>query len=119
MKARGSLGWWSCLLLLTAASGPATGQPQPLADPTRPAATAAGQTAVAAGPSVQSIIIGPGRRRAAIIDGERVELGGRYGEATVVRITDAGVVLRGSEGETFLPASAGVEKTPVKRKDRK
>jgi hypothetical protein len=32
-----------------------------------------------AGPVVQSIIIGPGRKRAAIIGGERVEVGDSYG----------------------------------------
>lgn len=108
-----------CRILLAAALLPAAGQAQLLADPTRPPNAVEAQSATAAGPNVQSIIIGPGRRRAAIIGGERVEVGGSYGGATVTRITDAGVFLKGSEGETFLPASAGVEKTPVKRKDRK
>lgn len=97
---------------------PALGAAQMLADPTRPPDAAATEMAVA-GPVVQSIIIGPGRKRAAIIGGERVEVGGSYGGATVVRITDAGVFLKGSEGEEFLPATVGVEKTPSKRKDKK
>jgi hypothetical protein len=106
------------ILLLTALL-PAAVQAQLLTDPTRPPDAADAQGAAAAGPVVQSIIIGPGSKRTAIIGGERVEVGGNYGGARVVRITDAGVFLKGSEGETFLPASAGVEKTPSKRKDRK
>jgi hypothetical protein len=103
----------SVLALLPALAGA-----QMLADPTRPPDAASTEAAVA-GPIVQSIIIGPGRKRAAIIGGERVEVGGSYGGATVVRITDAGVYLKGSEGEEFLPATVGVEKTPSKRKDKK
>ncbi|GIK26133.1 MAG: hypothetical protein BroJett006_23790 [Betaproteobacteria bacterium] len=107
-------------MLLAAALLPAAAGAQLLSDPTRPPDAAEAQGAVAsAGPVVQSIVIGPGRKRAAIIGGERVEVGGSYGGAAVVRITDAGVFLKGSEGETFLPASVGVEKTPSKRKDRK
>lgn len=108
-------------ILLAVALLPAPGSAQLLADPMRPPDAAEAQGAVAsAGPVVQSIIIGPGRKRAAIIGGERVEVGGSYAGATVVRITDAGVFLKGSEGEgEFLPATIGVEKTPSKRKDRK
>lgn len=105
-------------MLLAAALLPAAGRAQVLTDPTRPPDAVEAQGAVA-GPVVQSIIIGPGRKRAAVVGGERVEVGDSYGGATVARITDAGVFLKGSEGETFLPASAGVEKTPSIRKDRK
>jgi MSHA biogenesis protein MshK len=68
-------------------------------DPTRPPAAfteAAGGT-LRAPPVLQSVIIGKGAR-AAIIDGERVEVGGRFREARVVRITEEEVVL--SEGAT-------------------
>lgn len=109
-----------CCILLLAALLPTGAGAQPLADPTRPPDAAVAEGVVAsAGPIVQSIIIGPGRKRAAIIGGERVEVGGNYGGATVVRITDSGVYLKGSEGEEFLPATVGVEKTPAKRKDKK
>jgi hypothetical protein len=107
-------------LALAAALVPAAAGAQVLSDPTRPPDTAfpAG-AAAAAGPVVQSIIIGPGRKRAAIIGGERVEVGDSYGGGKVVRITDAGVFVKGSEGEEFLPATVGVEKSPSKRKDKK
>lgn len=120
MNERNRYGRFFSLAALVAVLLPARTGAQVLADPTRPpdAAQTAGAASVA-GPVVQSIIIGPGRKRAAIIGGERVEIGDSYAGATVARITDAGVLLKGSEGEEFLPASVGVEKSPSKRKDKK
>src|SRR5688500_84097 len=76
-----------------------------MTDPTRPPRSAAAAQAgfdsagePPSAPILQSVMITP-TRRSAIIGGERVELGGRYGEAQVVRITESEVVLR-SAGRT-------------------
>ena len=94
-------------------------------DPTRPpasfadsAATSAfpsarsGPAAVRAPPVLQSVIIGRGGR-AAIIDGERVEIGGRYRDAQVVRIAEDEVVLRKDNMTQVLRMFPDVEKKTV------
>ena len=87
-------------------------------DPTRPPAAFAEAPAavVRASPVLQSVIIGKATR-AAIIDGERVEIGGRFREARVVRITEEEVVL--SEGSTtqVLKMYPDVEKKSVRARE--
>lgn len=82
-----------------------------LADPTRPpAALSTGEaTEGPRRPSLQSIIITP-QGRAAVIDGQRVELRGRYGDAQVVQITESEVVLRSAGGVQTLKMYPDVEK---------
>lgn len=74
-----------------------------LPDPTRPpvsiAAPAAAAGAAPAG--LQSIIISP-IRRAAIIDGETVELGGKHGDARLIEVNEGSVVLKGAQGRQVL-----------------
>jgi len=69
---------------------------QSLVDPTRPpllvmSESAAEQTL--AGPVLQSVLIAP-QRRVAIISGQAVELNGKYGELTLIRMSETEVVLR-------------------------
>ena len=88
--------------------------PELLPDPTRPPASIASETTDAPRrPVLQSIII-KGNSRAAIIDGERVELHGKFREARVARITESEVVLRSASGVETLKMYPDVEKT-VKR----
>jgi MSHA biogenesis protein MshK len=89
---------------------------QIMTDPTRPprsaAATQVGGEAAAEAPTapvLQSVMITP-TRRYAIIGGERVELGGRYGDAQVVKITESEVVLRSSGRTEVLKMYPDVEK---------
>lgn len=91
------LTWLLPLLLALPASA------QKLADPTRPPAMmaapeseVAAESAVAAGPRLQSILIGraPGGRRLAVIDGATVRTGAKVGDAVLERINDNTVVLR-------------------------
>lgn len=77
-----------------------------LSDPTRPPAAVAGP--VAGGtpeesqPSgLQSIIISK-TRRAAIIDGETVELGGKHGDARLIEVNEGSVVLKSANGRQVL-----------------
>ena len=87
-------------------------------DPTRPPAaftegTAAG---VRVEPVLQSVIIGKGTR-AAIIDGERVELGGRFRDSRVVKITEDEVVLSADGTMQVLKLYPDVEKKTAKARD--
>lgn len=91
-------------------------------DPTRPpveiGALPSGRPAIPVGQSVaqesnglQTIIISPGRR-AAIIYGHEVELGGKLGNATLVDVNESGVVLesgRSGRNRRVLPLFPGVQ----------
>ena len=89
---------------------------QGMNDPTRPPAgiyLTEGATGATSGPRLQSVMITPGER-SAIIDGERVRLGGKYGDARVIRITESEVVLRSSGGTETLKMYPEVEMKAVK-----
>jgi MSHA biogenesis protein MshK len=88
-----------------------------LNDPTRPPAApaeAAGQ--VAAGPVLQSVLLPRGGRPLAVISGVQVPLGGRYGDATVTRITESAVELAGPEGRQVLRLTPDAAKQPATRR---
>ena len=88
-------------------------------DPTQPPAAVlseapAGESPRAAPPPLlQSVIIAKGNR-AAIIDGERVELGGRFRDAVVVKIAEDEVVLRQDGATQVLKLYPDIEKKTVK-----
>ncbi|TAN76313.1 MAG: hypothetical protein EPN14_08060 [Gallionella sp.] len=88
-----------------------------LPDPTRlPAIIGAPAAAAQAEmPGLQSIIISKARR-AAIIDGETVELGGRHGDAKLVGVNEGSVVLQGAQGRQVLALFPGVKITQKKNK---
>ncbi len=87
-----------------------------LPDPTRPATeigvaagVAADERAVATeSSSLQSVIIYPDRR-AAIINGQTVELGEKYGDARLIEVSERGVVLQGKQGRRVLALFPGVQ----------
>jgi MSHA biogenesis protein MshK len=71
-------------------------QTRALVDPTRPpnvVPESAVEAAAVEGPRLQSVLISP-TRRAAVISGATVALGGSYGNATVEEISESAVVLR-------------------------
>ena len=84
---------------------------QALPDPTRPsvgydASLAYGEQD---GPVLQSIMLSP-QRKSAIISGVKVDLGGKYADAKLIRVSEGEVVLwRGGESQT-LKLFPGVEK---------
>lgn len=82
-----------------------------LSDPTRPPAKLAqpGESATTRRSVLQSVLITP-RERAAIIDGQRVELHGRVGDAEVVQIKESEVVLRSPRGIETLKLYPDVDK---------
>ncbi|HYR06005.1 MAG TPA: hypothetical protein VEP71_04910 [Gallionella sp.] len=79
-----------------------------LSDPTRPppgftlpAVSPASGTAANQSAGLQSIIISK-NRRAAIIDGETVELGDKYGGAKLIEVNEGSVVLRSAQGRQVM-----------------
>lgn len=105
----------ACGLALFAAMTVASAQP--LVDPTKPpagidkpaAAEAQGEEKPAAG--LQTIIRRKGEKPAAVINGEYVTLGGRVGEARVVRIGEDSVTLRSATGTEVMKLAPGIEKS--------
>lgn len=100
---------------------------QALTDPTQPPASLAAPGALPAaaggvdlsGPVLQSILMSreEGGRRIAVINGELLRQGARYGDAVVERVGEAEVVLRrGKKRETLrlFPATPGGGK-PVEK----
>ena len=82
-----------------------------LSDPTRPSAgleSAGTETAAPVERGLQSIIIAPGRR-AAIINGQTVELGGIYGDARLIQVNERSIVLRGKRGKQVMQLFPGVK----------
>lgn len=95
----------------------ATGVPAQVADPTRPpdvlqvpADGAAFAMPVETG--VQTIILRPGGKAAAVINGQQVVVGGKLGDKRVVRITEREVVLKGAGGTETIKVTPAVEKAP-------
>ena len=88
-----------------------------LQDPTRPPTattlpTGDSAAPVVSGPQLQSIRLG-GARSSAIISGQRVSLGERYGGAQLVKISENQVVLQGSSGMQTLTLFPAIGKSAV------
>lgn len=100
------------LLAICAAGGIA--QAQNLADPTRPPATTEAtperSAASVAGPVLQSVLISPSRKMA-IINGQSVNLGEKFGEARLVKISESEVVLRNGQEVQILKLFPNVQKS--------
>lgn len=107
------------LLAAALLAGAAHGQ-EMLLDPTRPPAAmievqgpaAAAAAAATTGPVLQSVLLSR-ERKSAIIGGERVEVGGLYGAARLVSLSDTEAVLEGPEGRTVLRLLPEAERTPA------
>ena len=81
-----------------------------LPDPTAlPVAPAAARGAVSPGISLTAIKIS-GKQKIAIINGQEITVGGRYQDASVVRISESEVVLRRGKELTVLKLYPQVEK---------
>lgn len=87
---------------------------QGMVDPTRPPSAFAETADLAAtgGPVLQSVMLSPARK-VAVISGEMVVLGGRYGSARLVRLTESEAVLRSGGETTVLRMYPLVEKRNV------
>ena len=88
---------------------------EPLTDPTRPPAslTVGQQDATSfSGPVLQSVMISV-ERRAAIISGQTVKLGDKFGNAQVIKISEGEVVLRSGKDLQILKLFPNIEKLPA------
>jgi MSHA biogenesis protein MshK len=86
-----------------------------MVDPTRPPAAFDRTQDVAASraaPVLQSVLIGSGRSEA-IINGQTVKLGEKFGDARVIRITDTEVVLQTGKDLQTLRLFPSIEKRPT------
>jgi hypothetical protein len=88
----------STIAALLAFAATASAAAQTMVDPMRPAAAGHGEAQAAAarsaGPVLEQIVLGDGRKFA-VINGRKVALGDRLGDATVVHIGPDQVTLRG------------------------
>lgn len=86
-----------------------------LTDPTRPPALVdpapASAAAATISSSLQMVIQREGRKPMAVINGVQVELGGKLGDATLVKLNESEAVLQGPTGRETLRMTPGVEKT--------
>jgi len=89
---------------------------QAMSDPTRPPTGYAEADAgtAASGLVLQSVMISP-TLKAVIINGEMVKLGGKFGSARLVKITESEVVLKDGEESQVLKLYPGVEKRAVEK----
>lgn len=104
--------WCTLTALILGLGGAAAAGAQGMTDPTRPPggmAATAGDEAVSAGPVLQSVMLSPGRK-IAMISGEIVVLGGRYGSARLVKLTESEAVLKNGPETTVLRLFPLVEK---------
>jgi hypothetical protein len=114
-------GLFRLLLAGWVAVAPALAQ---VPDPTRPAGVlvtpgAAGTVGAAVVPvesGVQTVILRPKGKSAAVIGGQYVEVGGKLGDKRVVKITESEVVLQGEGGREIMKVTPDIEKVPVKKK---
>ena len=65
---------------------------------------------------VQTVILRPKGKSAAVIGGQYVEVGGKLGDKRVVKITESEVVLQGEGGREIMKVTPDIEKVPVKKK---
>ena len=95
---------------------PAVALAQAMSDPTRPPTGYAEADAgtAASGLVLQSVMISP-TLKAVIINGEMVKLGGKFGSARLVKITESEVVLKDGEESQVLKLYPGVEKRAVEK----
>jgi MSHA biogenesis protein MshK len=110
---KGMLGLVAGLTMAHSALG------QALSDPTRPPDAGGyavdGSMVGSTSPTrLQSVLISPGRT-IAVINGVAVPLGGKFGNAKLVRVTEHEAVLREGRETEVLRLLPGIEKIPVKR----
>lgn len=112
---------WSFLSALVLVTGFAHAQQASsgVSDPTRPPAGVSGDSAVpeAGVALLQSILIPKKGKPIAVIGGQQVRLGEKYGESRLVRLTEREAVLEGPAGVERLMLTPGIEKTNITTKN--
>lgn len=90
-----------------------------VADPTRPPDAATAQAAPGATPAtgesgLQATIVRSGGKSAALINGQYVKVGDKYGERRVLSISDSVIVLKGESGRDVVKLIPSIDKQMVK-----
>lgn len=91
-----------------------------LADPTRPPDVATARTAPGATPArgadgaLQATIVRSGGKSGALIDGQYVKVGDKFGERRVLSISDSEIVLKGESGRDIVKLIPSIDKQTVK-----
>lgn len=89
-------------------------------DPMRPAADAtaqdsAGGVVASTEAGVQTVILRPGGKSAAVINGQYVEVGGKVGDKRVLKISESEIVLKGESGREVIKVMPAVQKVPARK----
>jgi hypothetical protein len=87
-----------------------------MSDPTRPPlgiSSPAPEAGELTGPVLQSVMIPKKGKPVAIIGGQQVRLGEKYGESRLTRLTEREAVLEGPAGIERLLLTPGIEKTNI------
>lgn len=90
----------------------------PLPDPTRPPESVSSPTPVTdaeavTGPVLQSVMIPKKGKPTAIIGGQQVSLGEKYGDSRLIKLTEREAVLEGPSGVEHLLLTPGIERTDI------
>lgn len=107
------------VLVLAGLIGAGAAQAQ-FMDPTRPAGVLltpemGGGIAAPVESGIQTVILRPGGKSAAVINGQYVVVGGKFGGKRVLRITESEVVLKGESGREIIKVMPAIEKIPAKK----
>lgn len=107
----------SLVLLAAVLTAPSAMAQTALADPTRPPASISVAEAVdtgqTVGPVLQSVILPKKGRGIAVIGGQQVKLGERYGESRLIKLSEKEAVLEGPAGVEHLLLTPGIEKINI------
>lgn len=112
MKRTSFLAICAASSLLTFAGGGAAQVPDPTRPPDFLQAPTGGATTMPTESGVQTVILRPGHKASAVINGQHVVVGGKLSDKRVVRITEGEVVLKGPSGIETIKVTPGVEKAP-------
>ena len=64
---------------------------------------------------VQTVILRRGGKSTAVINGQHVAVGGKFGDKRVLRISESEIVLKGESGREVIKVMPSVEKTPARK----
>lgn len=88
-----------------------------LPDPTRPPAglDPAEGAAAPVDSGIQTVILRPGGKSVAVINGQQVRVGDKFGDKRVLKIGESEVVLKGEGGREVIKVMPAIEKIPAKK----
>jgi len=88
-------------------------------DPTRPAGVSptpeTGSVAAPVESGVQTVILRPGGKSVAVVNGQYVAVGDKLGDKRVVKISESEVVLKGMSGREVIKVTPAIEKMPTRK----